>query len=309
MKEKLEGLFLRYRTADEGEEELAEELKAEIEQLTKVIGEWSRHMGCLPSQRHPGHLISACDEAISGALRAIANHNYATTFICLQHGRNAIAGIEAAWQANLAYEAARVAYEALGNLLPSSCEPLLTLQNLKLLLDETISLVQRGKYQQGELLARACRRRSEFLCEKSATVSTMFQARLEHLLDFCDEVAQFVPKGQADWADKTALRNVGVLLQERHSALAERLLDDLEVELTPHQTFLSLYRQFRPASAQTSVAPLDADADLRELIRSQSWSAATSYLLDSELNDLAVEVAAAPAKAASLRQQIASYQA
>lgn len=309
MMEKLEDLFLRYRTADEGEEELAEELKAELDRLTQEIGDWSRRVGGLPSQRHPGHLISACDEAISAALRAAASHDCATAFACLQRARSAIAGIEIAWQANLAYEAARAASEALAALLPSSCEPLLTLQNLKLLLDETVSLLQRGKYRQGELLALACRRRSELLSGKSALVPTAFQERLERLSALCDEVAQFVPAGRADWADKTALRNMEALLQERHYALVERLLADLEVELTPHQTFLSVYRQLRPAPAQTGVAPPGADADLRELIRLQSWSAATSYLLDGELSNLAAEVAAAPAKAAGLRQQIASYQA
>ncbi|HWS99946.1 MAG TPA: hypothetical protein VN256_06850 [Pyrinomonadaceae bacterium] len=302
MKEKLEALFLRYRTADEDEAELAEEMKAEIEQLTKVIGEWSRQLGGVPSQRHPGHLIRACDEAISGALRATASRDYAAAFACLRHGRSAVAGIECAWQANLAYEAARAAYEALAALLPSACEPLLTLQNLKLLLNETASLLQTGKYRQGELLARACRGRSEFLGGKYDAAPTTFQPQLEQLLALCDDVARFVPAGRADWADKAALRGVEALLRERHFALAERLLADLEVELTPHRTFLSLYRQLRPASAPTS-----ADADVRELIRSQSWSAATSYLLDGEFSNLSARASASPAKAAGLRQQIASY--
>jgi hypothetical protein len=306
---KLESLFLNYRTADEDADELEDELKEEIERLTNVIGEWSRHVGGLPLQRHPGHIISACDEAISQALRAIADHDYETAYDCLQHGQSAVAGIQKAWEANLSYEAAQVAYEALAESLTSNrLKPLLTLQNLTLLLDETAALLRRGKYRQGELLGHACRHRSALLSGRHQTAPETLQARLEDLQALCDEVAPFVPPGQTDWADQTALRAIAALMRERHYALAERLLDDLDVELTPHRTFIALYKQLQPVAAQPHAALLVSDVELQEHIAAQSWSAATSYLLSRVMEQLESQVAAVPSTAASLQQQIAVYQ-
>lgn len=309
MTEKLEGLFLSYRTAGEDEAELEEELKAEIEQLTNEIGEWSRNVGGLPNGRHPGHIISACDEAISQTLRAIASRDYETAYYRLLQGRSAVAGIQKAWDANLSYEAAQIAYEALAeSLIPNRLKPLLTLQNLTLLLDETALLLQSGKYAQGELLGHACRHRSALLSGRHETAPETLQALLEQLWALCDEVAPFVPPGQADWADKNALRAVETLMQEQHYELAQRLLDDLEIELTPHRTFITLYKQLRPAATQPDAALLVSDDALRERISEQSWSVATSYLLSSVIEQLESQAAAVPAKAAGLQRQIAVYQ-
>jgi hypothetical protein len=306
---KLESLFLNFRAADEDAEELEDELKEEIERLTNVIGEWSRHVGGLPHQRHPGHIISACDEAISQALRAIADHDYETAYDCLQIGRSAVADIQKAWEANLSYEAAQVAYEALAESLTSNrLKPLLTLQNLTLLLDETAALLRRGKYRQGELLGQACRHRSALLSERHQTAVETLHDRLKHLRALCDEVAPFVPRGQTDWADQTALRAVAALIHERHYALAERLLDDLEVELTPHRTFIALYKQLQPETTQAHAAQFVSDVELQERIAAQSWSAATSYLLSRVIEQLTAQAAAVPSKAASLQQRIALYQ-
>jgi hypothetical protein len=308
MTEKLERLFLSYSVTEEDAAELDDELKTELERLTNVVGEWSRHVGGLPHQRHPGHIISACDEAISNALRAVADRDYETAYDCLQQGRRAIAAIQRAWEANLSYEAAQVAYEALAESLTSNrLKPLLTLQNLTLLLDETAVLLRRGKYRQGELLGHACRHRSALLSERHQTAPEMLQARLKDLWALCDEVAPFVPLGQTDWADKAALRGVEALIRERHYGLAERLLDDLYVEFAPHRTFITIYKQLRPETTQPNASTLVSNVELQERIAAQSWSAATSYLLSRLMEQLTSQVAAVPAKAADLQQQIAAY--
>ena len=310
MTEKLEHLFLHFCTTGEDKDELAGELKAEIERLTNVIGELSMRVSDIQYRRHPSRLIQACDEAISQALRASESDDYATAFACLQQARNAIPNIRSAQAANLAYEAARAAYEALITLCPSSrLKTLLTLQNLAALLDETDELLQCSKYRQGEMLGRACRRRSETLSEQQEIIPEILPARLNWFLNLCDELAGFISSEREDWADKTALHEVGQLLQARHCALAERLLEDLEVELTPHRTFLALYRELQASTAQPPAAPLVSDDELRELIKRESWSAATSLLLRNALDRLSDQLAAAPARAASLQQQVAVYQA
>lgn len=305
MTDNLEHLFLRYSTAEEEEAEFREALKAEIERLTNVIGEWDRHVAGLPPARHPSHLIDACDESISHALSASDNRDYASTFAHLQHARRAVIDIQKAWEANLAYEAMLEAYQAL-EALPvwNGIKPLLTLQDLALLLDETASLLQRGKYLQGEMLARACRTRSETLGEQQDTTPQELQSRLQQLLALCEEVRAFLPTGQVDWADKSTLSSVEMLLLNGYCALAERLLNDLEVELTPHRAFLAVYRQLNPASSP----PLVPDADLRALIASESWSATTSYLLYVALAGLGERVAEAPAKVAVIEAQIKAAQ-
>lgn len=310
MSEKLEGLFLHYSTAEESEAELSAELKAEIERLTNVIGDWSRKLGGLPPQRHPSHLINICDEAISQALRSSESSDYATAFAHLQQASRAIFDIQIAWQANLDYEAAKEAYAALESLFPSSrVQLLLTVRNLALLMEESLSLFQRGKYTQGRLLVRACRIRSETLSRHQSTTAAAatLRARLNQLLALCDEVSRFLPLGQADWADKRALRDIDMLLQEQRLILAERLLDDLEVELTPHRTFLTLYRELGPANAQPASSSFVQDDDLRELIAAQSWSAATSYLLSGRLQELSAMVAKTSAETKLIQQQIAVY--
>jgi hypothetical protein len=305
MTDNLEHLFLHYSTTEEDEAELREALKAEIERLTNVIGEWSRQVGGLPQARHPSRLIDVCDEAISHALRACDNRDYAATFARLQQARRTVADLQKAWEANLAYEAMLEAYQAL-EALPawSNIKPLLTLQDLALLLDETASLLQRGKYLQGELLSRACRRRSETLGEQLDITPQELQPRLQQLLALCDEVRMFLPPGRMDWADKCVLSSVETLLLNGHCALAERLLNDLEVELTPHRAFLAIYQQLRP----TSAPPLVSDADLRALIAAESWSAATSYLLYVALVGLGERVAEVPAKASIIQEQITAAQ-
>jgi hypothetical protein len=301
---KLEDLYLLHSTSGENEAELAKELKAEIERLTDIIGEWSRQLGGLPQPRHPGRLISECDEAISRSLHFSEGGKYADAFVCLHRARAAIADISRAWDANLAYEAAQVQYEALKELAASDrLWSLLTFRNLARLLDQVLSLIERSKYWQAELLARACRRRCEILCERQVNTTGASQACLEGLSMLCDEVARFLPQGRPDWADKSALHDVEKLLLEEGYALSERLVDDLEVELTPHRTFLTIYQQFRSATRSPT-----ADTDLRELIAIESWSAAASYLLQGVLGDLSDKLEAVPARAATIRQQVSEYQ-
>jgi hypothetical protein len=308
MSGKLEDLFLRYSTAEEDESELADALKAEIERLIEVIGQWSRKLGGLPQQRHPGHLLRVCDEAISQALLASHSNDYETTLASLQRAAHALADIQMAWQANLAYEAAEKAHAALQSLFPStSLRPLLTVHDLALLMDASSSLLQRGKYRQGELLGRACQRRSETLCERQAATATTLRGRLDLLSALCDEVSGLLPHGHADWTERSALRHVEVLLQEQRYALAERLLDDLEVELIPHRTFLAFYRGFLAANTLPALSPSIADINLRELINAQSWSAASSYLIGSSLEELSETLAEAPARADLIQQQMAAY--
>jgi hypothetical protein len=79
--------------------------------------------------------------------------------------------------------------------------------------------------------------------------------------------------------------------------LAERLMEDLEVELTPHSTFLDAYRQF----GSELRAP---DAELRELIAAESWSAATSRLLGAVLGEVGGGLVGVPERAAGIGREI-----
>jgi hypothetical protein len=304
MSEKLRSLFLHYNTTGEGKAGLLEEFKAEIEQLIRSIGEWSRKVGGLPQQRHPSHLIDTCDEAISRSLSACDNNDYVGAFAGLQRGRGALAKIQEAWEANLAYEAARAAYEVIA-AWPSTkrLSPLLTLHDLALLLEETFSLLQRHKYRQGDLLASVCQLRSELFSERQPASSETLESRLQQQLAFCDEVAPFLPP-RDDWADKSALGNIQTLLQEGYCALAERLLDDLDVELRPHQVFLATYRELGPAHSQQVESRAVADGILRELIAEQNWSVATSYLLQNAFAQLDQSFAGVPAEMGSINQRI-----
>jgi hypothetical protein len=304
MSEKLTGLFLHYHTTEEGKAELLEELQAEIEQLVCAIGEWSRKVGGLPQQRHPSHLIDACDGAISRALSAGNNNDCAGAFASLQRARGALANIQEAWEANLAYEAARAAYEVIV-AWPSTkgLSSLLTLHDLALLLDETFSLLQRHKYRQGDLLASVCQLRSKMFSERQPADSEVLESRLQQQLAFCDEVAPFLPP-RDDWADKSALGAVQTLLQEGYCALAQRLLDDLDVEFRPHQVFLATYRELGSAISQQVESRAEADRKLRELITEQDWSVATSYLLQTAFDQLDRSFAGVPAEMGSINQRV-----
>lgn len=303
MSEKLESLFLRHSAVGEGEAELAEELAAEIERLTDTVGEWSRLVGGVPAARYPGHLISACDEAISRALRACEIRDYASAFDGLQRSRAAIVEISTAWEANRAYDEARAAQESLHVVLPSGClKPLLTLRDLALLLDNTCSLLERGKYRQAHLLARACLRRGEILSARHEAVPEELRARAWRLSALCDEAASFLPPGREDWADGGALAAVDALLREQRCALAERLLCDLEVEMTPHRTFLEAYRRLRTEAHDSA-----ADADLRAVVAAQSWEAATCCMLQGALCGLSDRIAMVTARVAAIGEQVAAY--
>ena len=304
MSEKLTGLFFHYNTTEEGKAELLEELKAEIEQLICAIGEWSRKVGALPKQRHPSHLIDACDEAISRALSAGDNNDCAGAFAGLQRARAELAKIQEAWKANLAYEAARTAYEVIAaRPATERLSPLLTLHDFALLLDETSSLLQRRKYRQGDLLACVCQLRSDLFSERQPANSETLESRVQQHLAFCDEVAPFLPP-RDDWADKRALGGVQTLLQDGYCALAQRLLDDLDVEFRPHQVFLATYRELGPAISQQVESHAEADRTLRELIAEQDWSVATSYLLQTTFDQLDRSFAGVPAEMGSINQRI-----
>lgn len=303
MTEHLEDLFLRHAATGEDEAELAEELKAETERLTALVGEWSRRVGGLPQPRHPSRHIADCDEAVSRALRAGETGDYRAAFGALARARRAVAGIQSAWEANLVYESAREAFAELEALAPSGrLRPLLTFRDLASLLDEALALLRRGKYRQAELLSAACRRRCELLAEPRADAPRALRGNLERLSAWCDEAAPFLPSGREDWADKGALGEVETLLRERGCGLAGRLLGDLEVELTPQVTFLSLYTRLRPAPR-----PPGADRDLREIIAADSWSAATSYMLRGALEGLGGSLAEVASRAATVQKRLAAY--
>jgi hypothetical protein len=303
MTEELTTLHLRHCAAGEGEAELVAALVAEIGRLTDSVGEWSRRVGGVPLRRHPGRFINACDEAITRALHARARRDYATACESLREAHGALAEVRAAWQANCAYDEARTAHEALAASAPSGLlKTLLTLRNLALLLDEARALLERGKYRQAHLLALACRQRCETLLARADAVPTELDERARQLAALCHEAARFLPGGRDDWADGVALAAVGTLLREHRCELAERLLSDLEVELTPHRTFLGLYRRLSPA-AQGDVV----ESDLRELIAAESWSAATSRILLGALGGVSGRLADATARAVALRQQIGAY--
>jgi len=302
MTEHLEELFLRHDSTGEDEAELAEEFKAETERLTAGVGEWSRRVGGLPQQRHPGRHIADCDEAITRALRAGETGDYRAAFDALTRARRAAADVQSAWEANLAYESAREALAELEALAPSArLRTLLTFRDLASLLEEALALLGRGKYRQAELLSAACRRRCELLAEPRADAPQSWLDDLERLSACCDEAAPFLPHGREDWADKGALFEVGALVRERGCELAGRLLYDLELELAPHATFLSLFRRLRPAPR-----PPGADRDLRELIAAESWSAATSYMLRGALEGLGGALAEVPARAAEVQKRLAA---
>lgn len=304
MSEKLTGLFLHYNTTEEGKDELLEKLKAEIEQLICAIGDWSRKIGGLPRPRYPSHLIDACDEAISRALSAGDNNDCAGAFAGLQRARAELVKIEEAWKANLAYEAARTAYEVIA-ARPSTerLSPLLTLHDLALLLDETFSLLQQRKYWQGDLLASVCQLRSALFSEQQPADSETLESRVQQHLAFCDEVAPFLPP-RDDWADKSALGDVQTLLQEGYCALAQRLLDDLDVEFRPHQVFLATYRELGSAISPQVESRAEEDRKLRELIAEQDWSVATSYLLQTAFDKLDRSFAGVPAEMGRINQRI-----
>lgn len=318
MSEKLTGLFLHYNTTEEGKAELLEKLKAEIEQLICAIGEWSRKIGGLPRSRYPSHLIDACDEAISRALSAGDNNDCAGAFAGLQRARAELVKIQEAWKANLAYEAARTAYEVIA-ARPSTerLSPLLTLHDLALLLDETFSLLQQRKYWQGDLLASVCQLRSALFSEQQPATgkraitslptpdadSETLESRVQQHLAFCDEVAPFLPP-RDDWADKSALGDVQTLLHEGYCALAQRLLDDLDVEFRPHQVFLATYRELGSAISPQVESRAEADRKLRELIAEQDWSVATSYLLQTAFDKLDRSFAGVPAEMGRINQRI-----
>ena len=303
MTEALTALYLHHCVASAGEAQLVAALEAEVERLTNSIGVWSPQVGGVPRRRHPGRIINACDEAISRALHASARRDYATACDSLRQAHSAVAEITAAWQANCAYDEARAAHQTLVASTPSSrLKALLTLRNLALLLDETRTLLEQGKYRQAHLLARACQQRSEMLCAREDVVPAELDARAQQLAALCDEAARFLPGGREDWADGVALGAVDMLLRDQRRALAERLLRDLEVELTPHRTFLDLYRQLGPPAPTAAV-----DIALRELIATESWSAATSHILQGALGGLSARLTDATARAAALQQQVAAY--
>ncbi|MDT5270143.1 MAG: hypothetical protein QOH49_2329 [Acidobacteriota bacterium] len=305
MIEELITLHLRHCAAGESEAELVAALEAEIRRLTDSVGEWSRRVGGVPLRRHPGHFVKDCDEAITHALHACARRDYATACESLRQAHGALVEVRAAWQANSAYDEAFAAHKALAASAPSDLlKTLLTLHNLALLLDETGTLLERGKYRQAHLLALACRRRCETLLARADDVPAELDERARQLASLCDEAARFLPGGRDDWADGAALAAVGTLLREHRCVLAEHLLSDLEVELKPHRTFLDLYRQLGPV-AQDAVV----ESDLREMIAAESWSAATSRILLGVLGVLSGRLADATARAVALQQQIAAYSA
>lgn len=247
-------------------------------------------------EHRPSKFIIAFDKAIDAALNLKYGDKFKEPLVEIEKAQDALENIQLFLDAYQEYQTAKDACRIVDELAGADyLRQLISVRNLIDLLVECDKLFREGKYRQAQLLSLKCRRRAEILqrVEKVAGQKPIrLLTRVAQSLDICNRSEMFILNLISDSAIREGLKRLKDLIREGYFALAEKLLDEIEIEIAPRQTLNDEYRRYQDIFEEKKRADRISPDVLRSIVAMESWHAAVDYLLENSLTAVSSEIGA-----------------
>lgn len=280
----------RYELGHLSEQQAGATVEAEVNRLIEEVGAHSRlTMG---SSHRPSELIRRCDEGINAAVGHKTRKQFTKAVVEIKKVRDAIEGLRRFNTAREEYESSRGAYRRIEFLLAS--EYLLRstcIRVLSGLLSDMEDLLKTAEYRQVQTIGRICKQRLLALetvePQRNAKSRELLQ-RVGGICDICDQSKSF--SLASDSAIERACEALRSIIERGYLTLAQRLIEDIEIDLGPRRTLVAEYeRHVRVFSLQGAEQVIMAER-LKSMVAQTSWIDATDFLLKKGLTALSSDL-------------------
>lgn len=266
----LDHLLWRYEYGRLPAAQLELELRGELGRLLDA----SRAQGDPPSVRRwsAQELLAARDEALRAASLSLPSRQYHETFRHLRKADEALAAVRGAVEAGQRIDRAVEALNAICELAGNpSLRRMPAISSLTALNDTIALCMFSGRYSQASDVAALCENIASTLTARRAPTAEEqadTAARIAALRELCAATRAFAGEEEQDPDADGSLDRLLELLQDDYTALAGRLLAEMEVALAARRRFRHHFlRTIDDATTQA----------LRVMVRERSWDGAVDH--------------------------------
>jgi hypothetical protein len=297
------------------------------EKLDKLLGEEINHVQVLnvqlrPSLRAmhhtPARLMERCDEAVTCAHIARTRRSYGEALKWLKEVQRWLSCLRGLAEDASELKLAVSEYEGLLILLGSDyLSRLPSINSVARLLSEADALLATGaqadnllgarRGRQARFIAALCREKLHELGAPSdgdGTEARRLNAVIDTQSAYCARTSSFAPSPRTDGAMRQAFARLSELLAEVRLTLVARLTSDIEDELSSRRTIFAAIRGYTGLGDDQGAEAAEMPAELKRIIREESWGRAATHLLQQILSSLAGEAGTVRAAALDAAQRL-----